>query len=74
MPISAMYFEMYQRNKKDGWIEGFFEKVCDEADTAKCQQQNLGGDYVGVSCAGRINETAERKLPSQQRELAGSLR
>lgn len=41
------------------------EKVCDEADTAKCACQNLGGGYVGVPCADRTNETTERKLPSQ---------
>lgn len=41
------------------------EKVCDEADTAKCLWQNLGGGYVGVPWADRTNETTDRKLPSQ---------
>lgn len=54
-------------------MERRLEKVCDEADSAKCQWQNLGG-AIWVSLCRQGTGTTERKLPSPQQELVGSLR
>lgn len=49
--MPATYTEMCQEDKNgrmDGWIDG---QICDKANIAKCQLQNLGSGHMVVHSA-----------------------